>query len=339
MQPSDRRFRAISLLELSLCALVVFIHVASDAIENGAEGNAFTVAILYLQQLMSFAMPGFVFASALKTTLARTRRGNGIRGYARFLGVRVRRVCVPYVLWVAVYYCFFVYARYFSFSLRDLVGYILRGDLVAHFYFVLVIMQFYLLAPAIEAAAEKSATATLLSSLALTIVGAFLIKRHTLFPAYLLYWTLGVCAALNYERVCAFLTRRRTAILCGGAVFAAVFLYVSRFYMAHPTIIETVWIVFRAATPLALFTLTLAFEHRGGERFNRAVDRLHSAAFYIYLSHPLALFAVMRFIPSDTSTPTRFLLRVLAGYLPPAALSVAYCAAKRKIRISRELLP
>ncbi|MDR0862152.1 MAG: hypothetical protein LBN30_05195 [Oscillospiraceae bacterium] len=92
---------------------------------------------------------------------------------------------------------------------------------------------------------------------------------------------------------------------------------------------EAVQLAYRIVALTALFTLALTQEHRVGAKTRRAIEAVHNAAFYIYLSHPLALFAVTRFIPSGAMMITRFLLRALAGYVPPTLLGIAYISTKK----------
>ncbi|MDR0862151.1 MAG: acyltransferase [Oscillospiraceae bacterium] len=219
----DRKL-AISITEVALCALVVFIHIASDTVSNGEPDSPFTLLVILAQKLAGFAMPGFIFASALKITLGRGRRGKGARNYVRFIVGRVRRVYAPYMLWVVIFYLFFVcIAHYFPFSLRELGNYILRGNLVAHFYFIIVVMQFHLLAPAIERAAEKYPIPTIALSVIITCAaltasgrGVGNLMWDRVFPSYLVYWTLGTYVGLNYDKLRPKLTQRRvlTASLC-----------------------------------------------------------------------------------------------------------------------------
>ena len=63
----------------------------------------------------------------------------------RYWAKRWKGIFLPYLLAVAVYYVYFVSHGYFSFSLRDLAGYMIRGDLSSPFYFVIALAQFVLL--------------------------------------------------------------------------------------------------------------------------------------------------------------------------------------------------
>ena len=60
---------------------------------------------------------------------------------------RIKTVLIPYIFAVLIYYVYFMRNGYFPFSVKDIVFYVLSGSLVSPFYFIVAIMQFYLLMP------------------------------------------------------------------------------------------------------------------------------------------------------------------------------------------------
>jgi len=58
--------------------------------------------------------------------------------YVKFYKGRITRVILPYLLWVFIFYIFFVNHHYFEFSWDGLFHAWWRGDLVGHFYFVII---------------------------------------------------------------------------------------------------------------------------------------------------------------------------------------------------------
>ncbi|MDR2751796.1 MAG: acyltransferase, partial [Clostridiales bacterium] len=143
----------ISLMELVLCLLVIYIHAASDAVTNYSKSSIFTLALFSGQKIAFFAMSGFLFTSALKLAMGNSTER---QPYQKYMLARIKRAIPGYLFWVLAFYLYFVYVlKYFPFSWGKLAGYLLKGNLVSHFYFVPIILQFYLLAPAIVRFARK----------------------------------------------------------------------------------------------------------------------------------------------------------------------------------------
>ena len=143
-----RKITEISVFEFFICIFVITIHLLSEGVDAFPKWSVPSIAFLSLTKLMTFAVPGFVFTSAIKLFY---KYSEGKFNYPKFLLGRFLKVYIPYVIAVCVYYLVFVYALeldgFNHFDLRELLGFIANGNISAQFYFVILIVQLYLLMP------------------------------------------------------------------------------------------------------------------------------------------------------------------------------------------------
>lgn len=133
----------IDLINVVLCTLVVFIHITSEAVQTLRIGTWQHLFVYIPNKLSSFVVYGFIFISAIKLFIKDTEKIKLSEYYKK----RIKSIILPYVFAVLIYYIYFISKKYFDFSMLELIKYIGIGDLVAHFYFIIIISQFYLLFP------------------------------------------------------------------------------------------------------------------------------------------------------------------------------------------------
>ena len=130
----------ISLLNTVFCLLVVFIHICSEPVTRLTSGTPAHFMAFSLWKLSSFVVQGFILLAGIKQFLVPKSQS-----YPSYIKSRILKIVLPYVLAVVVYYLYFVWRQYISFSPKELLKYIITGDMSAQFYFVIAILQFYLL--------------------------------------------------------------------------------------------------------------------------------------------------------------------------------------------------
>lgn len=69
---------------------------------------------------MSFAVPGFIFLSALKLFYSKSFKFS-LKSYARFMHKRIVKIFIPYSIFAFIYYIYFVSNDYMSFDLKEMI--------------------------------------------------------------------------------------------------------------------------------------------------------------------------------------------------------------------------
>lgn len=127
------------------CLMVVLVHILSPGV-TGADKGSWQFAAVYLLQLFAIAsVPGFLFLSGVKLGLAHS--SGTVQPYPAYMKHRVTKLYLPYLGWTVLYYMVLTVIGYVQGSLSELVHHLIYASLSAQFYYVLAVMQFYLLRP------------------------------------------------------------------------------------------------------------------------------------------------------------------------------------------------
>lgn len=327
--PTRRRIAELSFLNILLCILVVFIHSTSEAVSMLDRSTLAYTLCFIPWRLSAFAVQGFLLLSGVKMFL---HRGKADVSYGVFIAKRLRTVFLPYVIWVIVYYIYFLRHGYFDFSFGELVSYILKGDLVGHFYFVIAIMQFYLLMPLWRYIVRRyPPSAALTASLIITLVfGQYLPQiigifakdyyfafNDRAFTSYLFFFLCGCYIGDNYDSFIKGLTSHKisvsAAFVLTGVINAFLSLKVWRGEITAPYL-ETVHIAYVISAIMFFFMLS-AVMFSGKERLPSLLSRIDRVSYAVYLSHPLFIFIINGALLSRfESVKVRYALRLLLTY-------------------------
>lgn len=290
----------ISIMNFFMCLLVVLIHCMGSAMWQTESTTVAYGVFLSLFKLSSFAVQAFIFLSAVKLFMK-----SGELNYKSFLLRRVTTVFVPYVIWVIIYYCVKLQINGGQFDAPYLIRSIFVGDMHAHFYFVILIMQFYILMPLWKWLFNREGA---IVALPLTVVIAvafqssfFAISKSIFhfdfvytdrtFVTYLGYWCLGAYAGMFYDKFCA-AVKRLSVVICTLFVLFG-FLCVTAYYK---TTVFSEYIygqteLYNAYTFIAIiFSFFISVCLRKASFFSgKFFGVLNKASFRVYLIHPLLL--------------------------------------------------
>jgi len=152
--------------------------------------------ILVYRQLLDFAVPAFIFISGYwssKKTL------QSFKDYKKFLARRLARVLIPYFFWSFI----FLGRAAMKSDDIDMYGMVLKlltGGASFHFYFVVMITQFYLMTPVLQYVGRRrygNETIFLLNIVYLSFLYHYRLHNHWFleYPYYLVHspffgWTI-----------------------------------------------------------------------------------------------------------------------------------------------------
>ncbi|MEL4105320.1 acyltransferase [Oscillospiraceae bacterium WX1] len=336
----------LSALNVLLCLLVIFIHVSSAPVTALYKDSWQYIAVLIPWRLSVFVVQGFLFLSGLKLFL----NSRGEIRYKRFYLSRFIKIVVPYILWNVLYDLYFIHEGYFAFSWRSLGFSLISGTLVSPFYFIVVLVQFYALAPlwrwiVLKVPPRLALGFAVLITLVLEqflpdIITAISPKTH--FPytdrvltTYVFYWLSGCYAGLYYEKVTSFIKRHFILI---AAVFAAVSLLEAVFSVfAFSKARNIIWLedwhfLYCSAAILFFWTLLSRFyTHR--KIANPLLNAVNAASYDIFLMHCLIIFIVNDVMAQlgITGIAMTYLIRIAAVYVITICLSILWGRLKGRI--------
>jgi len=330
----------ITALNLILCILVVFIHCASHPVSNYIKPSlAYTITFIPWR-LSAFVVQGFIFLSAVKLFSKPTDSFN----YVSFILNRIKTILIPYIFAVLIYYVYFMRNGYFPFSIKDILFYIISGSLVSPFYFIIAIMQFYLLMPLWIKMTEKiKPAAAIILSLFIMLIAKHYIPQllsgyekiatynDRIFTTYLIYWTAGCYVGKNYTSVCQYAKKLLIPIMMffiAAASADILFSYRTFVYGQYFPFLENLHMIYCILAIMFLFSL---FTHVKNIPF---ADTLNSVSFNVYLYHCLVIFIFNDFMArlGITSITVQFILRILLAYGITFTLCIIYRNIKTIIK-------
>ena len=337
----------LTLLSVVFCLLVIFIHVSSDPINNLNRPSWQLAAVYTPWKLASFVVYGFLFLGGVKLMLHPPE--GDIKSILRYYKKRLFAVVIPYLVWVVVYYLWFYLIGYYEFSVKDLLLYMLRGNLSAHFYYIVVTVQFYLLAPVWIRLKRESAPFVLPFALLLTqLFNSYLpdilsrlhvpfeIMNDRVFTSYLFYWVAGCYAGLYYDEFCAYLKKKRVtaAVVYVLAAFPEVYCayqgYAHGNWFGMVGYVHTIYICAAILFffMLSLYAKELSFVSSGWFAV------FGKASFAVYLSHLLIMNVWNRaasYLFPGATTARLYLFRILVTYAVSLTAGFVYVYTKQKI--------
>jgi len=333
-----KRKSELSLFNIFMCLSVVFVHVLSWTITEMDRDSVQYIFMLVPWRLLQFVVQGFIFLSAVK--LFSSKRETN---YESFLVGRYKKIVLPYVLWVIIYYAYFIWTYGYTFSFAKLGEYLLFGTICSHFYFIVIIMQFYLNLPLFKwvfskiNAAWLAAASVLLTALFKQLV--FFQYDDRVLPAYLCYFVIGAAVGKNYDSVKAAVRKRFgfIAVLFALAAFADAFLtYRAQVHGETFRFIETVHIIYCISAIFFFFGLFLLFEKKELPSFLAVVDR---SSYLIYLCHVLFIYMANALAPrfGITGMAASLLFRFVFAFGATLIFSMGYTALTEKFKNGKQI--
>ncbi len=334
-----RKITEISVFEFFLCMFVILIHLLSEGVDTFPKWSFLSVLFYSLTRLMTFAVPAFIFTSSVK--LFYKYGGAAHFPYPRFLWDRIRKICFPYFLAIVIYYLVFVYVMHlYEFDLDQLLHFLITGDISAQFYFIVLIIQFYLLMPIwiyISRVKSKLFSALmLLLALAITVFFRmhypYTAVIHKIFPSYFVFWISGMYVGLHYEAFEKMIVQNKPVIYVAWLVLAVAHCVLSYMqfggliaYKLSPLIV----VLFCFFSSFGFYSyareLTISLESRG----KGLLTSISQASYDIYLIHCLIIL-VMNWLLTKMEIDNilqRFAITAIVTYF----LSIVFCVLQATI--------
>ncbi len=297
----DHRLREFDFLRAFAALSVIAIHVTAGFAQTSLFGYVWN-------QAMRYAVPLFVMLSGF--LLYYVDLGRPRMSFVHFLQKRCKKVLLPYVLWTILYTLYSSRKQLAVWLSGDwdapllLAGkHLLMGTGYVHLYFLLIVLQLYVLYPLLRAWLEKSALVLVPLSFLITLIGQTLIYLHqlgvivlpsigipyvSLFPLWLFYFVFGMYAAGEKERWQSRLAGRELSLGVVWLISFAVLVMDSRYTQTHASSIKPSVMLYCFTSFFFFYALALRARSTV-QRWGRWLDWLSAHSFMIFLLHPLLL--------------------------------------------------
>ncbi len=242
-RPSKNWFEEINYLRAIAIIGVLIIHTTDDTAEV-KNLTGLTFSLMYIEELVRFAVPMFVFVSGF-VLYNKYRSELSVKDFYK---KRFMSVLIPYIIFSVVYGIAHAQLGLVpTFTVNSLITSIFNFTAAGHFWYIELILTFYVFYPAIIAYYEilqdisgvHLLTALFSSILMMYLLGSFIpafgFALSTPFK-YLIYFLFGIYTNDNYDKICRLLERTsmKKVILLGALIvilpFVSMFLFVDSRY-------------------------------------------------------------------------------------------------------------
>lgn len=285
---------------------VVLIHTTSDGQSYELMGPSHTQLLyFFVNKMCAFAVPLFILVSGLVLFYVYIDNWNAKKA-GQFYLKRVRSVIVPYLLWSFIYYMYdqwLVQPQHVQFDWADFGGKLPWADAKYHLYFMIIIIQFYVLFPPLLWLARKFAWfRRSLPLWGLLVQGGFYSYGHWVQPldhraelcvSYFLFFTFGGWLGIYYEQARKYVLRHAAWLIPLGIAFGLAYtgmfiLDQYRIAAFENTWYEAFWTLYGCASAI-LFIAAAIWMERSWRSLAALLTSLGFASFGVYLMHPLIL--------------------------------------------------
>nr|WP_246427704.1 acyltransferase [Paenibacillus phyllosphaerae] len=330
-------FRCIAILA------VILIHATSQPVAKLPVDSTLYPIYYVLNTASGFAVPAFLFLSGLVLFYNYSGREQTLTSWLTFFRKRVTYIIIPYIIWSLFY---FVVTRYLNgadvlSSWHVFWDKLLDGTNYTHLYFIIVIVQFYVLFPFIMSLVNRFAwIGRYLVWIGIALQLAFFIwdkygglqvkSSGSVFFTYLLFYFVGGYIGLHFK---SFMQHAIAKAWLWYAIWgAAGFVFVWKGWMR---ITRRAWMqdyivqinfvtyyVYVTLTCIALLLLCYQVQRRFSGKL-RMFYAWGALSFGLYFIHPFILFLWRR--EFQPSAPMLYHLSIIGGFT--AALLLAWLAS------------
>ena len=338
---------ALDIYKALAAVMVIIIHITATPVVSLTTGNALGF-FLVINRLAKPSVPMFVFASGLALFYVyKDRQFN----FIEFIKKRFLKILIPYLFFCIVYYSYFVYAGVYAFSFEFLLKSIVTGTLIYHLYFVIIIIQFYLLYWIFHSLVKNFSPLIILPLTALIAIASIILVPSnyvgSFFGTYTTYFVLGCYFGKNYNKVIELIYKFKWIILMFFVIMGGIYTY--QFYGAivlkegYRFINDAyAYYIFSTIAVISYFIIADLIEKayvNGKIRGTRnLLINISGASYYIYLAHPLGIIAGVsissRMGISGVIDQMLISLAIIVVFIIP--LSISYVKLKGRYRKLRK---
>lgn len=294
------RYIEVDILKIFACICVIVIHISAALVATGNTG------VIFINCMTRFAVPCFIFASGLILMVIYKDRDTP---YLDFQKKRLNSVLAPYLTWAVIFLVVNIGVGAFAFNARTVWNGIVWGNSSYHLYFMIIIIQLYLLFPIIKAVLKAlSPVVAMLFILAYqmfyTAMSPMLIANFKfvadhydrLFTTYLTYFLIGALIGAHYQAIKDALDKFKLQILTslGFLYVLALFGWTVSQLPGIPQLsvkfnTPYTWVIYSILATLFGLALASVIAQRVPEEKYGVIELISAATFYVYLGHPLLL--------------------------------------------------
>ncbi len=336
MSDAKKHLWELDLFNAIACLAVILIHVLSLGI-TALDRTSWQFSVIYFPwKLSAFVVPAFLFSGAVK--MAAAMEQDRPSSYPSYILRRFCKIFLPYVIFYVVYYIALALIGYLEPSTDGFVKQLFLGNLSSHFYYVIIVMQFYLLYPVWRAVishikwyvglpiSAMISLAMLKMPSLLSLFGIDFLYTDRIFPTYIFFWALGLYVGKHYG-ILREVLKKSTRYIIPASLFVILFVSVTYYqtrsgrYFINADYFK---LISDTLSIFILLTLCILIADSDLSRIKKLLCGIYRSSYSVYLSHCLFLTLATHFMQlyGIGSTAVLLLIRAIVCYTLPFALYV-----------------
>ncbi len=332
------RIGEIDILKGIAIIAVLMIHTTSNAVVQLNKSSLSYIIFAIINRLSQFAVPAFIFASAM---LLMYNYGDGC-DWKLFYKRRLKNVLMPYAVWTIIYGAYLHIVHHVPLRSILTIKNIFFGGMFYHLYFIVIIVQLYVLFPVllyIYRHINKNIHMIVLSIIILQVASILLFKyfisryyqnSSLLFITYISFIIAGMYVGENIHKLGEYYSKRLINSFFVAILFGYLFVDISLRAFANKHIDSNLYNIYYYAFALlaSLFFFTLSTKILNYHALSGILSSTGKLSFGIYLSHPLFLDVVNHFL--NTGNPYLYDIYITMTFILIYAVSYLFAMIIKK---------
>lgn len=313
------------------CLAVMIVHISATGVTDYIHGSFPHIVMLALNRSFKFTTPIFIFLSGV--TSFYSYRDKEFK-YFSFLKRRLSKVLVAYFIWCIIYYVAYIWIGYYGIDIKFFIKSVLLGTMSYHLYFVIIIVQMYIVGPIFYHILKNSdkKIPILVIAAVITVLCAEFIRfqlSDRLFLKYMVFYMFGIYVTLEYDKYISWINKSKIVVVAGYLMTGLIYTIASYYDMV---IITYVWFVFSIFSVFFVYYVGLVLKDKL-RNIHSFIKLFGQSSYYIYLMHPLVLTMMILYAENNgILSVTKRLLLYSATVIPVTIIScLVFTALKNKI--------
>lgn len=314
------------------CLAVMIVHITATGVTGYIHGSLPHIVALTLNRSLKFTTPIFIFLSGVTSFYSYRKKEFK---YVPFIIRRLEKVLVAYFIWCIVYFAVYMKLGFYSFNIGFFIENVLLGTMSYHLYFVIIIVQMYIVGPLFYKLLKNSNNkiTILIVSAIITVLCAEYIRFENsdrLFLKYMFFYMLGIFVTLEYDKFISLINKYKLLITFGYIAFSAAYTLVSFYDL---TINIFVWFVFSIFSVFFVYYVGCIMKKIFSKVY-AFIKLFGQSSYYIYLMHPLVLTLMIMYTDNNgILSITQRLIIYFSTVIPVTVIScLLFAAARNKIK-------
>lgn len=314
------------------CIAVMLIHITATGVTGYIHGSFPHLVMLLINNSLKFTTPIFIFISGVTSFYGYKKKEFK---YFAFLKRRLSKVLTAYLLWCIIYYVAYLEIGYYTWDINFFIMSVLQGTMVYHLYFVIIIVQMYIVGPLFYNLLKITdrKVVILIFAAIVSVLSAEFIRfelSDRLFIKYIVFYMLGIYVSLEKELFVSLIERHKMLVAACFLATGLAYTVVSYYDMSISTY---VWFFYSISSVFFVYYVGSVMKELF-RKYYRFIKLFGQSSYYIYLMHPFVLTVMILYADNNgILSVTKRLILYSVTVMPITIIScLIFTAAKNNIK-------